>query len=368
MRELRKRLPPGSSPGTLAPIPGASPTSITLCAYNNDTYIEKSLDNVVDIPRYLAEYTVNWIHVSGFQDLALIEELGTLLNLHSLSLEDALYGHHRTKIEEYDHYLFIITQMVSITDKLHAEQISFFLLNNCLVTFHETTPDCLDPVRSRMKRAAGKIRGRGLDYLAYALLDTIIDNYYPALEHFNEALEQLENSVLSGFQQKQLIKIHSIKNDIQNMQRVVWPMREVIGVLMREESGFIKESTYKYLRDCYDHVVQLEELTEYCRELAGSLMELHLSFSNQKMSDVMKFLTLVSTFFIPLNFITSFYGMNFHDSPFNMPELGWRYGYIYAVLLLLCCACGMFYLFKRRGWIQELSDSKKNWEYRSEEE
>ncbi len=349
-RELQKRLPPGSSPGMLQPVDGALPTTIRLVAYSPEHYIEEEINDFSRLSMVMEHYPVTWLHITGFQDLAVIEQLGGLLSLHNLSLEDALYAHHRSKIEDYGHYLFIIVQMVSIAEKLCTEQFSMFLLRNCLVTFQETYDDRFTQVRLRMQKAAGRIRNKGVDYLAYALLDAVIDHYYPVLEQCNNAIEKLETDIVTGFETEQVVEIHRVKNMLMTFHRAIWPMREVVGMVMREDT--ITEDTAKYLRDCYDHVIQLEELTTYCRDLTTGLMDLHLSFSNQRMNETMKFLTLVSTIFIPLSFIASLYGMNFDsNSPFNMPELHWHYGYFYALGLMAFCAAGMFYLFRRRGWI-----------------
>ena len=187
-RELRRQPTPGSSPGVLQEVPDALTTKVTLFAYSPTECIEKTLDNFSTLNHYLAHYPVTWVHIAGFKDIHLIEEIGTLLNLHNLSLEDAINAHHRSKVEAYAHYIFIIAQMVHMGEKLHTEQISMFLLGNCLVTFQESHEDCLEPVRIRMKKSAGRIRTKGVDYLAYAVLDTIIDNYYPALEQFNDMI------------------------------------------------------------------------------------------------------------------------------------------------------------------------------------
>ncbi|MEC9339908.1 MAG: magnesium/cobalt transporter CorA, partial [Pseudomonadota bacterium] len=222
-----------------------------------------------------------------------------------------------------------------------------------LLTFQERAGDCFDPVRERIRRRHSQLRERGADYLTYALLDAVVDSGFPVLEACGERLEVLEAAVSSGSRDVQVTDIHRIKRELLDLRRTVWPQREMVSALAREPTAYISDQTRIYLRDCYDHTVQLMDLLETYREIASSLIDLYLSSVNARMNEIMKVLTIIATLFMPLSFVASLYGMNFDRtvSPWNMPELGWALGYPFILVLMLAMAFGMLWFFLRRGWI-----------------
>jgi magnesium transporter len=228
-----------------------------------------------------------------------------------------------------------------------------FLGANFLLTFQERTGDCFDLVRDRIRRRRGHIRERKADYLAYALLDAVIDGYFPVLEACGERLESLEDAVLDKPSGEQSAQIHEMKRDLLTLRRAIWPQREMINALTRDSSAHVSDQTRVYLRDCYDHTIQLMDMLETYREIASGLVDVYLSSVSARMNEIMKLLTIIATIFIPLGFIAGLYGMNFDTgvSPWNMPELSWRWGYPFALGLMAVVAIGLLLFFRKRGWI-----------------
>ena len=301
----------------------------------------------------VGRHAVTWINVDGLADIALIEAVGKLFNIHQLALEDVINVHQRPKVEEFDEHLFIVTRMLSEPSAKETEQVSMFLGKGFVVAFQERPGDVFEPVRQRLRRGSGQIRKLEADYLAYALLDAVIDGYFPALELRGEEVEHLEGLVVSKPREKLIGLIHETKRDLLELRRAVWPQREMLSALMRQEGTFIEERTKVYLRDCYDHIIQLIDIIETYRKVCSGLVETYLSSLSNRMNEIMKVLTIMATVFIPLSFIAGLYGMNFDTkvSPWNMPELGWRYGYPFALGLMLAVAGGLLWSFWRRGWI-----------------
>jgi magnesium transporter len=239
-------------------------------------------------------------------------------------------------------------------ERLWTEQFSLFLGKGFVLTFQEGRPgDCFDPVREQIRKGVGRLREAGPDHLAYALLDAVIDAYFPVLEAYGESLEDLEEDLLWDPRRQSVIQIHAIKRDLLTLRRAIWPLRDVIGLLLREEPAFILPETHPYLRDCYDHIVQIIDLVETYRELTSSMMDVYLSSVSNRMNEIMKVLTVISTIFIPLSFIAGVYGMNFNPqaSPLNMPELNWAWGYPLCLGLMGCVAGALVVYFWRRGWL-----------------
>jgi len=321
-------------------------------SYDEVACIEKAADDVGALKRVVGSRTVTWINVNGLADIALIEAIGKLFNLHQLALEDVINVHQRPKVEEYDEQLFIVTRMLPEPTSKETEQVSMFLGKGYVVTFQERPGDVFEPVRQRLRRDGGQIRKLGADYLVYALLDAVIDGYFPVLERRGEEVEHLEDLVVSKPREALLSVIHETKRDLLDLRRAVWPQREMLSALMRQDGGFIEERTKVYLRDCYDHVVQLIDIIETYREICSGLVETYLSSLSNRMNEIMKVLTIMATVFIPLSFIAGLYGMNFDPkaSPWNMPELGWKYGYPFALGLMIAVAAGLLWSFWWRGW------------------
>ncbi|HEY5598746.1 MAG TPA: magnesium/cobalt transporter CorA, partial [Kiloniellales bacterium] len=306
-----------------------------------------------DIAKNRGKWPVVWVNVDGLRDLDFIRAIGEMFGLHRLALEDVVNVHQRPKVEEYEDHLFVVSRMIAVDDAPHTEQISLFLGDGYLLTFQETVGDCFDPVRDRIRRHRGLIRESGADYLTYALLDAVIDGYFPVLEDYGEELEILEDTVLAAPLREHVGQIHEMKRNFLTLRRAIWPQREMISALSRNTSKQVSDQTRVYLRDCYDHTIQLIDILETYREVASGLVDVYLSSVSARMNEIMKVLTIIATIFIPLGFIAGVYGMNFNQgvSPWNMPELSWYFGYPVALGLMAAVAGGLLFFFRRRGWL-----------------
>ena len=346
---------PGTSPGTLRPldIPATGPTRITVIDYGPGRCEEKVIERVEDLARYRDTQTVTWINIEGLNDIALIEAIGRLFNIHRLTLEDIVNCGQRPKIEDYSSYHFLVMRSLIYKEELETEQISFVLANNYVLTFQEVPGDSFEAVRQRIRKEGGQIRTMGSDYLVYALIDALVDEFFPALEKFGEKIEALEDEVILRPSPQVLHEVHQIKRDLLVLRRAAWPERDLIAAFQREESHLIRPETRVFLRDCYDHTVQVIDMIETYRDLASGLQEVYLSSVSNRLNEVMKVLTIISTIFIPLNFIAGVYGMNFqHDRshPLNMPELDWYFGYPFALGMMATLALALVFYFKKKGW------------------
>lgn len=348
-----RRSTPGSAPGTLAPAPGARTPVLRVIAYGPEGMAERYPAGIEEVETLRSQWSVIWVDVDGLGDAELLRRLGACFGLHPLALEDVLSTHHRPKAESYGDHLFIVTQMAEVTSPFVSEQLSLFLGDGFVLSFQERPGDCFDPVRHRIAQPGGRFRSRGADYLAYAILDAIIDGYFPVLEHHGEVVEALEDRAVRDASAELTAEVHAIKRDLLLVRRALWPQREMIGSLVRDDMPPVTAQTQVYLRDCYDHLVQLIDMTEVYREVAGSLFDLHMMAVSNRMNEVMKVLTVIATIFIPLSFIASVYGMNFDPSasPLNMPELGWYFGYPFALGLMLLVALTFLTVFWRKGWL-----------------
>ena len=348
---------PGSIPGTISIADCAKPPEIDLIDYNSDRYEYGTNLTPEECLAHLTTKSVSWIDVGGLGDKATLEKLGEVFELHPLILADIVNVPQRSKLEDYQEQLVIIIQMVNSAPterEIWLEQVSFVLGKNYLLTVQEEPQqDCFNPVRDRLKKNKGTIRQHQADYLAYALWDTIIDGYFPVLEMYGERIEELEELVLSQPSKVTLGKIHQIKRDLLSLRRAIWPQRDVLNILIRDGHVLISDRTLRYLKDIYDHTIQIIDTIEIYRELASGLMDVYLSAVSNKMNEVMKLLAVISTIFIPLTFIAGVYGMNFNTdaSPWNMPELNWSWGYPLCLALMLAIAIALSVYFKRRGWI-----------------
>lgn len=360
------RTPPGSPPGTLLPDPEARPPRLSVTAYGPDEIVEIDAERVEDLRPFLAAWPVTWINVDGLGDVGVIQELGSLFSLHRLALEDVVNLHQRAKVDDYGDRLFIITHMASLVKggglngdglnahgmELQIEQMSLFVGPNFVLTFQHLPGDCLDPVRVRLRGGNGNLRRSGPDYLAYALIDAAIDGFFPVLEVLGEHLEELELRILDEPTPHTRQQIHQVRHGLLTLRRTVWPQREALNQLVRDPIPLIATETRTYLRDAYDHAIQLIDLVEAYREFASDLTDLYLSSISNRMNEIMKVLTIISTIFIPLSFVAGVYGMNFNTRwPLNMPELDWRFGYIYALGLMLAVALVLLAYFRRRDWL-----------------
>jgi magnesium transporter len=264
-----------------------------------------------------------------------------------------LNTHQRSKVEQYGEHLFIVARMLEGADKLESDQLGMFLGKRFLVTFQHTRGDCLDPLRERIRRGRGILRTCGPDYLAYAVLDAVVDSYFPILEIFGEQIETLEDAVIDSADGELIARIHDLKAKLLVVRRAVWPLRESLNELMRDPNPLIGQDTRIYLRDCADHTFQIIDLVDTYRELTSDLMGLYHSSLSNRMNEIMQVLTVIATIFIPLTFIVGIYGMNFNTqvSPWNMPELNWYWGYpiIWAIMLVVTAL--LLILFHRKNWL-----------------
>ncbi len=351
---IRRRTAIGSPPGTLVSDPEAPPPILRVLAYDAERVEEATLDSPEALRPWLTGWPTVWANIDGLGDAEFVQGVGNVFGLHQLALEDVLNVYQRPKTEEYPDTLFIVVRMALLdAEGLRSEQVSMFLGRGFLVTFQEREGDCLDPVRERLRQGRGRIRVGGADYLAYAIIDAIVDNYYPVLEAYGERLEDLEDSVVADPGPRVIGQIHEIRRELLALRRAIWPLRDALGVLLREEHELVEEETRIYLRDCYDHTIQVIDLLENYREIASGLVDVYLSSVSNRMNEVMKMLTIIATIFIPLTFIVGVYGMNFdtHASRWNMPELGWRYGYAATWLVMLVIALGLVWYFRRKRWL-----------------
>ncbi len=344
---------PGTLPGKLEAPEDAVSSQIHVMTYDADTITGHEVSTAEEIVALREKNRVLWVDVSGLADIELVRALGAAFSLHRLALEDVVSVHQRPKAEDYGDYVFIVARAIIEDAAGDTEQVSMFLGSDYLLTFQERPADCFATVRKRLRDAAGRIRSSGADYLCYALIDSIIDGYFPKLETYGESLEALEDDVVAKPDPQYIGELHALKRDFLMIRRAVWPLRETINTLIRDDHSHFTDSTRIYLRDCYDHTIQLIDIVETYREIANGLLDVYISSVSAKLNEVMKVLTIIATIFIPLGFVASLYGMNFNPeaSPWNMPELDWRYGYPAVLLFMTSVGCGMLFLFWRMGWI-----------------
>lgn len=355
LHRRRRRAPLGAPPGTLVPDPTAAPPVVRLMAYDGETLIERQGLDLDELRSFCGRHKVTWIDVEGLADLELIQRLGGLFGLHGLELEDVVNVDQRPKLEEHDDHLFIIARTGRQGPPLETEQISMFLGRDYLLTFQSRHGDTFEPVRERIRRARGRVREMGPDYLAYALLDIATDAWFPVLEALGERIEALEGEALERPSPDLVPRVHGLKRELLTLRRAVWPQREMLHALQRDELPFVGERTRVYLRDCYDHAIQLLDMTETFREIAADLLDIYLSSLNARTNEAMRVLTVIATLFMPLTFIAGVYGMNFdRASPWNMPELGWAFGYLFSLALMAGTAAGLLFWFRRKGWLGDL--------------
>lgn len=353
---LRRHQGPGTPPGTVVAPPQAERTEVSVFGFGDGGFEESSLAAAAELEPFLERWSAIWVNVDGLGDTELIEGIGRRFGLHPLALEDVVGTHQRAKVESYEDHLYVVLKMVSLKESLEAEQVSIFLGPGYVISFQERRGDCLEIIRERLRKGRGRVRSAGPDYLAYAILDAIVDHYFPVIEALGEKLESLEEDVLSDPHAETVSEIHAVRRELLGLRRAAWPLREVMSGLYRDESPLISPSTRPYLRDCYDHTVQLIDVIETYRELAAGLIDIYLSSLGQKNNEVMKVLTIIATIFIPLGFIAGVYGMNFNPerSPWNMPELNWVYGYPFALFLMTATALGLIGYFAKKGWLGEV--------------
>ena len=342
----------GLPPGTLVHIgeEKVENTKITILDYDEAQFEEKQAKTIEECFPFKDKPTVTWINIDGIHDVEIIEKLGGQFGLHLLLLEDIVNTEQRPKMEDYGDYIFIVLKMLYFgnkNDEIKAEQVSLVLGSNYVISFQEREGDVFEPVRDRIRKAKGRIRKAGADYLAYALLDAVVDNYFTILENVGEKIEDTEQQLTTDPSPKTLQLIHRLKKEMIFLRRSIWPLREVVSGLERCESPLIQESTRAYLRDIYDHTIQIIDTVESSRDMISGMLDIYLSSISNKMNEVMKVLTIFASMFIPLTFIAGIYGMNFA----YMPELSWRWGYFAILGVMAIVGISMLLYFRRKKWL-----------------
>lgn len=351
MKRLFKKTA-GLPPGTLIHV-GERKTEevkITVLDYTETDLHEISVENCEDCLDFKDSPSVTWINISGIHQKNVIESIGELFEIHPLVQEDVMNTQQRPKIEDYDSYLFIALKMLyfdKIDKEVKAEHISLVVGANYVISFQECEGDVLDPIRERIRKKKGRIRLMDADYLAYALIDIIVDNYFVIVEMLGENLESISEEVLENHDSDLLQEIYSLKREVIFLRKAIWPLRDIISCLERGDSKLIKDKTIFFLRDVYDHTIHIIETLELSRETMSSIIDLHLTKMSNRMNEVMKILTIVATLFIPLTFIAGVYGMNFK----YMPETEWKWGYPVVLLLMAVAGIGMILYFKKKRWL-----------------
>ena len=348
----RRQVVPGESPGLLK-LAQNSPQErpvITLIEYGPDCLEERKDVDSDELLAHLNNELVTWINIDGLGDLSVLRILGERFNLHPLALEDVLDTSQRPKVEQYDSYLFIVLKMLYLdsNNEIGGEQVSMFLGKTFLITLQEEPDrDVFEPIRIRIRSGTGRIRNAGPDYLTYALLDSIIDHYYPVLESIGTEIDTIEDELVENPLVRPVGSLHEHKRTLTQIRRTVWPLRDVTNLLLHEEPGLIRPETKIYLRDCYDHSIQLMDVVESYRDVLAGLTEIHISSIGLRTNEIMRVLTVITSIFIPLTFIAGVYGMNFT----HMPELTKPYGYAACLLLMLIVGVGQVLYFKKRKWL-----------------
>lgn len=336
------------SPQTVVPLgTQAKPVRITTLSYTGEQFEEREITNIEECFALRNEGTITWITVKGVHDVEVIEQIGKCFELHPLLIEDIIHAEQRPKADYFEKSIFLVVKILSLdkNEQVNSEQISIVLGHNFIVSFEEFEDDTFKQVRERIKK--GRFAKRDADYVMYSLIDAIVDNYFLILERLGERIETLEEQVVQQPTLETIQAIYNLKTQMIFLRKNVWPLREVISSLLRTESKLVKKSTHFYLRDVYDHTVQVIETVETQRDMIAGMLEIYLSSMSNRMNEIMKVLTIMGTIFIPLTFITSLYGMNFEF----MPELKARYGYFVILAVMALVAVFMLFYFRKKKWI-----------------
>lgn len=346
----------GAPPGDIQVAPGGVKPRASVMEFNLQDLKESSYDDLAEVPIPAGDTSTTWIDIQGIGDGTEIRDLALRFGLHPLAVSDIVHMGQRPKVDRYDSGILIVLRMVLVdergVDGLIWEQVSLFLGRGWVLTVQETHEDVFDPLRLRIRSGRQQIRGNGPDYLAATLIDAIVDGYFPVLEAYSDELGVFEESILTEQEAQPLAKLYTTKRELASLRRAAWPLRDSLQRLLREANSPLSDASQLHLRDTLDHVMQVVDVTESFRELATSLVDVHLSMVGQRTNEVMRVLTVVSAIFIPLTFLAGIYGMNFNtELPGNLPELQWRYGYVFFWLVCLIIGLGQIWLFRRLGWL-----------------
>ncbi len=354
MFDFRKRAPlrreVGRSPGTVSlplVLKHQGPPAVTVINYGKDIFQKTAGDDIEAALAGVREDTNTWINVDGLTAPALLEALGRRFDLHPLALEDVVCHDLPPKCEDYDSSLFVHVRAVTPPPDLESDQIAFFLCRGTLITVRERPTRIFEPVLRRLESRTGRLRTSGPDYLLYALIDVVIDHYFPVLEGYSERMQALEQEIGAAPTREVFNRIFTLRSELLTVRRNIWPHREIISTLIRTENRLIARTTRLFLRDVYDHVAHLIDITETYREMGAGLQETYLTLLNTKLNEVMKTLTMIATIFLPLTFIAGVYGMNFR----GMPEIEWRWGYPFSLILMGAVTLALVLWFRRRRWL-----------------
>ncbi len=347
-RALRRPGQQHAAPGTVRTDPEAPQPRITLIAYGPDAFHEQQLTHVEELAGWRGRHPVMWVNVDGLGNAEVILALGRLFALHPLALEDVVNTHQRAKCDDYGDVLFCVARMTS-GPPLVSEQISFFVGADFVLTFQEDRDgDSLEPVRQRLRQSRGRIRHVGTDYLLYELFDSVIEGYFPILETFGDRLDELDRETDYRDTGRKLVEIHRLRSELLFLRRIVWPHRDALQTMLRAGHPPIRDETLIYLRDSYDHMVQLIDIVEIYRETCADMRDFLYAKLGNRTNEVMRMLTVISTLFLPMTFVAGVYGMNFA----RMPELEWPWGYPLSLAIMAAIAIGFLVFFQRRGWLQ----------------
>ena len=323
---------------------------ISVIDYDDKNFQEKEITNVEQVFPFMDTPTVTWINIDGLHELDIIEKIGNNFQMHPLTLEDIVNTGQRPKYEDFDKYIFVVLKMLMFDQakkEIISEQVSLIFGSNFVISFQERQGDVFESIRERIRKAKGRIRKMGADYLAYSLLDAVVDNYFSILERIGEKIEDIEEELVTNPIPQTLQAIHNLKRDTIFLRKSVWPLREVAGSLERGESKLIKKGTHIFLRDLYDHTIQVMDTIETFRDMVSGTLDIYLSSVSNRMNEIMKVLTIFAAIFIPLTFIAGIYGMNFEF----MPELKWKWGYFALLGFMACVGFGMLFHFRRKKWM-----------------
>ncbi|MFL5764589.1 MAG: magnesium/cobalt transporter CorA [Bacteroidia bacterium] len=340
----------GAPPGTIVYY-GEDQTDkvrITLIEYNEKEFTEREFYDMEECIQCASSDKVTWINVDGIHDVSVIEKVGKHFKIHPLTLEDVVNTDQRPKFEEYDNYVVAIMKMIYYDTEVHAEQLSVVLMDGMVISFQEAQGgDAFDLIRNRIRAGKGRIRKMGADYLAYALIDAVVDCYFTILEKIGDKVEVLEEEVIAEPTKETMEQLHYMKREMIFVRKAVWPMRELINNMERSETELITPGTDIYLRDVHDHTIRVIDTVETYRDLLSGMMDIYLSSVSNKMNEVMKVLTIITTIFVPVTFIAGIYGMNFDV----MPELRWKYGYALTWGVMITIIASLLYYFRKKKWL-----------------
>jgi magnesium transporter len=342
----------GLPPGTLVHIGDRKreTTDVTLYRYDENHFEEKKLMRAGMEASLLQSSHIRWINIDGVHDVEMLEAVGKCMGLHPLVMEDISNTDQRPKVEDYGDYVYIVAKMLYLVNEdreVIFEQVSLILGKDFVITFQEKEADVFEPVRSRIRSGIGRVRKMEADYLAYCILDAIVDSYFLVLEKLGDRVEEVEDRLVTHPSREDLHRITRLKREMLFLHKAVWPLREVTGTLARGEYPMFCDSTVVYMRDVYDHIIHIIDTIDTFRDIISGMLDIYLSSISNRMNEIMKVLTIISTIFIPLTFIVGIYGMNFR----YIPEFGWKWGYPSVMAVMLALAAFMLYWFKRKKWL-----------------